>query len=283
MMGNDLDRINSVLNKLKDEIAKQIHLLARESDHRLETIEHSHNVLAINGGHGDAIGLPQEHTHAVPGVAGPTGASGSDGNVSKQLTYSAEYSNDKHEHHKHVEPYIIYEREHPVQASTYINPIISIGDEMWEDGKKMQKIEKEMYTEKETFNNTYGSPYQEIYILKEKLDELKQYASDYPNLQWLGEKQSLLSLMNMVLTFTVDAKWACTINHDFIQRGYDSEFNDNNPSITLEDFKGETIGNVEQYIPDKVNLNRNLDIETIKSFFGDNFNLDKIKGMFDPF
>jgi hypothetical protein len=282
-MGSDLDRINLTLNNLKDEIAKQIHLLARESDHRLETIEHSHNVLATNGGHGDGIGVPQEHVHSVPGVSNPTGAVGSDGNVSKQLTYPAEYSNDKHEHHKHVEPYIIYEREHPVLASTYVNPIIKIGDDMWEDGKKMQKIESELYTEKDTFNNTYGSPWKEIYILKDKLDELKKYAEDYPNVQWLGEKHSLLSLMNMVLTFTVDAKWACAINHDFVQRGYDAEFNDSNPSITWDSFKKETIGNIDQYIPGAVNLNKTLDLNKIKEYFGDSFNLDKIRGMFDPF
>ena len=287
IFGKDLNRVNKRLNDIKDETSKQIHLLARESDHRMETITHSHNVYAINGNHGDGIGIPQHHVHAVPGIDNPTGAQGSDGYVSRMLTYPDEYLQDRHKHHLHIEPYIIYEREHCVSAHAYTDPIYNLWKEFWEDdGKKMKHIDEERYVEKERFNDLYGSPWQEIYILKEKMEEMNKYADDYPTLQWLGEKHSLLTLMQVVLSYTIDAKIACIFRHDFVQRGYDQEFNGLKPSVTWDDFDDRTIGNVNQYIPNKVNINGQLGLDDLKRFFG-NIDINKIKkeikGLLDPF
>jgi hypothetical protein len=252
MFGTDTERIMGVLNKLKDETSKQIRLLGKESDYRMETIDHSHNVLAINGGHGDGIGVPQEHTHAVPGISSPTGASGSDGYVSKQLTYEQEWSNEEHFYHPHNVPYVIYEREHRQTANNYTQPIIDIGEELKQDLDKMKKIEDKMYVKKDEFNVKYGSPWQEVYILKEKIDEMKQYGEDFPNLQWLGEKHTLMALMQIVLSYTIDCKWAITYFHDWIQRGYDHQENNNKPSIVWDYFENTTIGNREQEYDENV-------------------------------
>jgi hypothetical protein len=251
MMGKDSERVIACLNKLKDEVSKQIDLLARKSDHRMETIEHSHNASVINAPHGHPTGA---HSHMVPGIAGPTGAQGSDGYVSKQLTYAAEYSNDKHRDHPHTEAYIIYEREHPVSASTYTNPIVNIGKDLNKDLEKMKKIEEDMYTDKSKFNTQYGSPWKEIYILKEKIDIVEKYASDFPQLQWLGEKHSLLSLMQIVLSYTIDAKWAFTYYHDWMQRAYDHKFNNNEPSLVWDKFDKKTIGQWNQTYDENVNI-----------------------------
>jgi len=254
MMGPDLERITMVLSKLHDECCKQIHALARESDHRLETIDHSHNTYITGGAHGHGSG---DHSHSVPGIAGPTGATGGDGYGSRQLTYVSEYTNDKHGSHPHILPFNIYEREHPVAASTYVNPIVAIGVELGTDQKKMHHIESNQYTDRNTFNNSYGSPYEEVDQLKMNIDNLEAYANEYPDLQWIGEKQSLLHLIQVVLTMSVNAKWSIITYQDWMQGAYDQQFNDNVPSLTWDSFAsatGKTIGNVNQVITGAVGL-----------------------------
>ena len=125
-----------------------------------------------------------------------------------------------------------------------------------------------------------------MYNLKEKIGEIEAYADDYPNLQWLGEKHTLLGLMQVVLSYCIDAKWALIHFQDYIQRGYDYQFNDGIPSVRWSDFEkepnppqdhapgnrndfreGRTDGNkleIQPTIGAKVNIN------ALASFFGEN-------------
>jgi hypothetical protein len=198
----------------------------------METISHSHNSFLV-----------KKHPHFTPGRGFPTGWFGIDGFISKQLTYLNESLLDFHKSHSHRSPSMIYEKQHTASASSYNNPIQKLGNELWTDGKKLKTIESKMYVDIKKFHTGYGSPWKEIYVLKDKIDDLDKYATSFPRLQWLGEKHSMLNLMQIVLTYTVDAKFAIVTYHDWIQRAYDHLFNGNNPSIVWDNFEHVTIGN----------------------------------------
>lgn len=284
MYGVDIERILKVITDINGETANQINLLARESDHRLTMIKHTHNVHVVSftgsGGEnsgafevtstsiatanivnhadtGHSHGIPQ-HKHTIDiKLQGnsPTKGVGKESKISDQLTYSEDYNEDKHEHHKHVEDSTIYEKEHPLTASTYTDPLVELGDTLQEDIDKLKQIQEKMYTDVTEFNNGYGSPWTEIYDIKSKIDLVKDYADTYPNLQWIGEKFALLNLIQMIFHTTIDAKWALIHYHDWVQRAYDNQFNDNAPSISWNHFeKGKTIGNIDQEFGENVRI-----------------------------
>lgn len=260
MQGVDIERILSVLNDLKDEAANQIIRLACAADYRIETIKHSHNVRveSSDGAHGHPDGS-HHHDFWLQGNA-PTGGQGLENHVSDQLTYAEDYTDDTHPTHKHIEPSIIYEKEHIEISMDYTGTIISMGALLSDDAGKMQQISDNMYTDTETFNNSYGSPWKEINMLKEKIDKLEEYSNDHSTLQWIGEKHSLISLIQLIVSYSIDAKWAITHYQDYMQRAYDHQFNDNSASITWEDMEnGATTGNRNQNTPGSVNVDRDSD------------------------
>lgn len=257
--GLDIERIVSTLNNLKDEASTQINNLACLSDYRMETINHTHNVRveSSDGAHGHGSGA-HHHDFMLQG-ASPTGGVGLVDHVSNQLTYPDEYPDDAHPDHKHIEPSIIYEREHIELSLEFVSTIISLGVILGDDANKMQEIANNMYADIKTFNNSYGSPWKEIYILKEKIDKLEEYANGRSTLQWIGEKFAIINLMQVILSYTVDAKCAITYYQDYMQRAYDHQFNDKTSSVAWEDMeKGATIGNRDQNTG-SVNIQRESD------------------------
>jgi hypothetical protein len=257
MQGVDIERIMAVINEIKDEASTQITNLSFLSDYRIETISHSHNVRveSSDGSHSHGSGA-HHHDFMLTGNS-PTGGSGLTNHVSDQLTYPAEYTDDVNPDHKHIEPSVIYEREHVELSLEFTGNIISMGVVLGDDAGKMKEIENNMYTGAETFNNSYGSPWKEIYMLKGKIDKLEEYATQHSTLQWIGEKYALINLMQIILSYAVDAKWAITHYQDYMQRGYDNQFNDKKASVVWDDFeKGGTIGNRDQEFSDNVNIER---------------------------
>jgi hypothetical protein len=210
----------------------------------METINHSHMTF-----------LQKKHPHITPGFEKPSpiggkimplGSFGKDGFISPQLTYMDEFLLDLHFSHPHLLPSVIYEQQHIEISALYNTPIQLLGAKLLIDIIKMKTIEAKMYINIKKFHTGYGSPWKEIYILKEKIDDLNIYASSFPTLQWLGEKHSMLNLMQIVLSYTIDAKFAIMTYHDWIQRGYDHIFNGNKPSITWDNLDDVTIGNRQQ-------------------------------------
>ena len=257
MMGIDVERILAVVNDIKDETATQIALLVQCADDRMETIDHSHNVhVVIDGGpHGHPDGT-HHHDHWYTGH-GPTGGQGMESHVSDQLTYPVEYGDDLHPVTPHKSPSIIYERERVEMSMEYVGNIISMGVMLGSDCDKMNNIAENMYTDTATFNNSYGSPWTEINMLKMKIDELKVYATNHAVLQWKGQKFALVALMQVILSYAIDCKFALTTHQDYVQRGYDHEYNDDHSSIAWEDREhGATIGNRNQETPGAANLTR---------------------------
>lgn len=257
MMGLDVERMLAVVNNIKDEAAKQINTLVQCADDRMETIDHSHNVhVVIDGGpHGHPDGS-HHHDHWYTGH-GPTGGQGKQSHVSDQLTYPVEYGDDLHPSNPHKSPSIIYEREKVELSIEYVGNLISMGVVLGSDTQKMNQISNEMYTDVSTFNNSYGSPWTEINMLKQKIDEVEQYATANSVLQWKGQKFALVNLLQVVVSYALDCKFSLSMNQDFVQRGYDHEFNGNETTIAWEDFDhGATTGNRNQNTPGATNLRR---------------------------
>ena len=247
MQGQDVERVLLIVNQIKDTTALRIQDLLLVSDYRMETIPHSHNVHveSSDGAHGHPNGA-HHHSFWLTGRH-PTGRRGLDNHVSDQLTYPEDYYDDAHPTHKHIEHSMIYEKQHQEIAMKYTAEIIALGQVLNADRQKMEKISDDMYTDKHTFHNAYGSPWTEVIALKQKIGDLEDYTNQHSTLQWRGEKFSLLNLMQIVLSFAIDAKFALMINSDFVQRGYDDKFHDKNPSMEWDDFKhGGTIGNRNQ-------------------------------------
>lgn len=260
MNGVDIERINATINDIKDEASTQIFNLCKASNYRLETINHTHNVIveSSDGAHGHGSGA-HHHYFTLQGN-NPTNGSGLVNHVTDQLTYPVEYKDDTHPTHKHIEHSIIYEREHIEMAVTYASTIIAMGVMLGDDVNKMEEIKNNMYTDVETFNNSYGSPWKEVNILKSKIDELEDYVVNHPILQWQSEKFALINILQIILSYAVDAKTSISSNQDYIQRGYDHQFNKDISSISWDDFeKGGTIGNRDQNTPGSVNLQRETD------------------------
>lgn len=256
----DIERVLAVLNNIKDETSTQIDTLARLSDRRIMTIGHSHNVTVVSsdGAHTHGSGA-HAHNFMLQGNS-PTGGSGLTGHVSDQLTYPDEYTDDTHPDHPNIDPSSIYEKEDLELALQFTSTIISLGVLLGGDADKMQTIADNMYTDTETFNNSYGSPWKEINMVKEKIDKLEDYANSHATLQWVGEKHALIALMQMIIPYAVDAKWAITHYQDYMQRAYDHQFNDKQSSVTWEDSeKGATNGNKDQDTPGSVNIVRTSD------------------------
>ena len=271
MYGQDIKRIINVIGQLNNEVAKQINLLGREADYRLAMIKHTHNVNVIQatgnpeGSPSGPHGHPGElHVHPINTFlqgAGPTRGVGHMNRVSDQLTYPEDYTNDLHETHPHILHSIVYEDEHPCPAITYIQPILMIRNRYNLDVNRMRQIENRHFEDANNWNNGYGSPWTEIYDLQSKIDQIEEYGNTYPELQWIGEKHTLLSLMQLVYTCTIDAKYAIITYQDYIQRAYDNQFNRNDPSIKWEHFEHDTtIGNLNQNISENVRIrNQNND------------------------
>lgn len=168
-------------------------------------------------------------------------------------------SNYGHEEYK--------EKEKPINGSEYVSSIISLLDSFEDDFGKLSSLRSGLYTESTSFNNSIGSPWSEINKLKESIMVIKSFG--FKDLKFIGEKCALLSLLNMAISYAVDAKWALITYHDYIQRGYDNKYNDNNPSITFKkNYKTNeldvraTIGNKNQDFEENVHIKK----ETLDPF-----------------
>ncbi len=147
------------------------------------------------------------------------------------------------------------ETEVPIGTSTFTSPITNAWDNLNSDYSKMKTLENGLFTSPANFNNSYGSPWKEMHKLKEAIDDMKDYKSAHPTLLYLGEKAGLLGFINLVHTCSIDFKWALIEYHDYIQRGYDTVFNGNRPSVAHKKTKNKYgIGNVKQKFDENVNI-----------------------------
>lgn len=143
----------------------------------------------------------------------------------------------------------------PIIGYTFIDPIKEAMTSIEEDCGKMNDLSKGLYTNVNSFNNGYGSPWTELSVLSSTINMVESFISSHANLDWIGDKSALLALLNTILSTSIDAKWALIYYHDYIQRGYDTKYNGNEPSIKFTSgIDKQSIGNINQEFHENVNI-----------------------------
>lgn len=124
------------------------------------------------------------------------------------------------------------------------------------DVGKMNSIKSSLYTGYKSFNNSVGSPWDELDKLQQAINNGNAYEGAHAPFNYVGEKAGMLAELNMIMSAAVDAKWALVIYHDYIQRAYDYKYNGKEPSIVFDREIGgkKTLGNVDQEYEDNVHL-----------------------------
>lgn len=147
------------------------------------------------------------------------------------------------------------ESEVHVSSASFIDPVVNSITNIDSDCTKMNDLQSGLYTDKSSFNNTYGSPWTELSKLQDSVNSAKAFASAHDPLKFIGEKAALAELLNRVVSSAIDARWALMYFHDYIQRGYDNKYNDNMPSITFPGGDGkETVGNIVHPYDENVHI-----------------------------
>lgn len=137
-------------------------------------------------------------------------------------------------------------------------PMVEIStamDKVREDYFKMKDLNSSLYVNSKSFNNNIGSPWSELVKLNDACEKAENYAAAHGTLSDPGEKMGMLAEMNIVLSNAVDFKYAVIIYHDYLQRGYDNNYNGKRPSISFKMGKNKiTTSNVKQKYEDNVNI-----------------------------
>lgn len=199
MYSNDIEGIILNLNNLKDILAMQIDQLINRINYRIWNTEHVHplnNPVVI--GIGYAIG---------------TGTT--------ELARNYEDSDG--------------DNYHPIQTAEITDPVINQYQNGFQQSyQKSEQVKAKMYKGENEVNNRYGSPWTEFTKLTERIQKIQEFQQQHPVLYWTNEKRNLLELMQVALTFTVDAKWALLYYHDILSRGFDEVHNNKKESIQWE-------------------------------------------------
>lgn len=145
------------------------------------------------------------------------------------------------------------EEEHPVGGDP-MSGVSSAMSSLSSDCGKMSSLEGGMFTSSKGFNNSVGSPWNELTRLQELISAGTSYSGAHTPFKFMGEKQGMLSILSMIMSSAVDAKWAIITYNDYIQRGYDQNYNGKKPSITMKmGLDKITNGNVKQGYDENVN------------------------------
>ena len=200
MYSNDIERVLSNLNNLKDTLAFQIDRLIELSDYRIWNTEHVH-----------PMNNPVYMTTAGIGIGVGT----------SELARSYEDSDG--------------DNYHPIRTAEITEPILTVYHNGFEiDNQQAQVIKGKLYKAENAVNNQYGSPWGEFTKLTERIQKIEQFANSHEMLNWTNEKRALIELMQVALTFTVDAKSSLISYHDILSRGYDQVYNKDEDSIKWE-------------------------------------------------
>lgn len=151
------------------------------------------------------------------------------------------------------------EKERKTSMSGPLSKVTSVIEGLSDYLSKLDSLEEGLYTDTKNFNNSIGSPWTEITSLRKAIDNV----TDYKGEDYTGDRTTVVGLLNIIMIRAVDAKWAIISYHDYIQRGFDNIFNDNNPSITFKknyqidelDVR-ETIGQRNQAIDENVHIKK---------------------------
>lgn len=141
------------------------------------------------------------------------------------------------------------EKEIGNSVSGILESVSTMAGQISGDVGKMNQLGNGLYTSTNSFNNSCGSPWAEISALNDVLTSLNG------SITYMGDRINALAQLQIAYGRAIDAKWAIIYYHDYIQRGYDHKYNNNDPSITFKaGLHRNTIGNVTQDYDTNVNI-----------------------------
>ena len=131
--------------------------------------------------------------------------------------------------------------------------ISSASSSMSDDFSKMKTLNKKLYTSTTSFNNSNGSPWTEIDRLHKFMNKIESLTGK--SIEYTSQVLVILSYISAGIALAVDAKNAISLYHDYVQRGYDANFNGRDPSITFTaGYARKTVGNINQDYTENVNI-----------------------------
>ena len=219
MFGNDIENILNTLNEIKDSANDQIHTLMEDTEYQMYI-------------------TPRHHTHIHPIVSNwETGPN------TETILFKEDENGDG-----------TYQ---PLNSQELAQPILDKQGDLDSHIEKLNSIASDMYVGKNEMNNQYGSPWTEMKNLKSNIEKLQAFVDANPLLKYLGQKYKMATILQTIISSSIDAKYGETIFQDWIQRGFDHKFNEKKPSITWDYFnspngKGITIGNKSQQFDENV-------------------------------
>lgn len=150
-----------------------------------------------------------------------------------------------------------YEKKKNISVSGIVTALNDIKIRYTTDLNNIDKLEHNLFAETADWNNSYGSPWTEIQKLTSIIEVIISFAKSHPNLEYLGDKVALLNLLSTGVALAVDAKTSFLSYHDYIQRGYDYNFNNKTSTVTTARVDKNNpigIGNVNQIFDENVNV-----------------------------
>lgn len=117
----------------------------------------------------------------------------------------------------------------------------------------MKMLKDNLYTDTSAFNNSNGSPWNEVLKLKECVEDIEDMLKT--PIEYASQAILISNRITDALIRAIDAKFSFMMYHDYIQRGYDAKCNGKVPSVV---FKAGTtrvsVGNVSQSFSENVNI-----------------------------
>lgn len=133
--------------------------------------------------------------------------------------------------------------------------ISSASSSMADDFGKMKTLNRKLYTSTRSFNNSNGSPWTEINKLHEFMDKIESIVGQ--GIEYNSQIFIILPYISVGIALAVDAKNAISIYHDYVQRGYDANFNGRKASIEFTaGYARKTVGNISQDYQENVNVQK---------------------------
>ena len=161
-----------------------------------------------------------------------------------------------------IEDFNCIPKEKPVSVDDPIKSIKTKYNSLKSDIDKIIKMGSSLYVKKEEFNNSIGSPFKEFKQLQDVVEDVIEYSDNNSPYKWLSQKASMLALLNTIIHYCNDCKYAITIYSDYVQRGYDHKYNDDTPSLTWKySLDDNTMGNLFQDYDENVNIKKKKDYD----------------------
>lgn len=111
--------------------------------------------------------------------------------------------------------------EYPVSIRGITNPISTMYNTMQIIDGDIRSIAVKSFKSIYAVNNSYGSPYTELYSLTSALTRCVNIVNRYTSVSHYSEISEIINVLNESRIYASDAKYAVITYNEHIQQGYD--------------------------------------------------------------